>query len=305
MSKNPDPLSVGATPSNFSARLVAWQREHGRHGLPWQVKDPYKVWVSELMLQQTQVSTVLRYYSAFLLKFPTVVDLAAASLDDVYAMWSGLGFYRRARFLHEGAKMIVDSFDGVFPVHVSSLMTLPGVGQSTAHAIASFCYNSQVGISDGNVQRSLARLTGQTGDLSSAKVQQTLQATVNALALEAAPSDMPAFTQGLMDFGSSICTPNSPSCGNCPFAIECVAFSTHRVEHIPNNTKKKTQQSKKPTKIVEFKWFERVNPFTQEREFGFSKYAKHLGVWENLYGPPAHFSHATPATFRQTFTHEY
>ena len=159
----------------FARRIVAWQREHGRHDLPWQrTRDPYRIWVSEIMLQQTQVATVLGYYERFLAAFPDVGALAAASEDDVLARWSGLGYYRSARHLHAAAREVVASHGGVFPRDAAMLATLPGIGRSTAAAIAAFASGERNAILDGNVKRVLARHRGVGGDPTSPAVEKTL-----------------------------------------------------------------------------------------------------------------------------------
>ena len=152
------------TPADFSQRLIAWQRQHGRHHLPWQVREPYRVWLSEIMLQQTQVATVLDYYPRFIARFPDVAALAAAPQDDVLNLWAGLGYYSRARNLHKAAKQVVHDFGGVFPPQRQALETLCGVGRSTAAAIAAFAFHGREAILDGNVKRVLCRVFAQDGN---------------------------------------------------------------------------------------------------------------------------------------------
>jgi A/G-specific adenine glycosylase len=170
MSKTMTPL-----PPDFARHVVDWQRRHGRHGLPWQnTQDPYRVWLSEIMLQQTQVSTVLDYYPRFLARFPEVSALAAASQDDVLALWSGLGYYSRARHLHRCAQEVMARFGGQFPKQAELLQTLPGIGRSTAAAIAAFCFQEREAILDGNVKRVLSRVLGYAEDLAVLKNEKTL-----------------------------------------------------------------------------------------------------------------------------------
>ena len=186
----------------FAQQVVAWQRQHGRHDLPWQgTRDPYRVWLSEIMLQQTQVRTVRAYYARFLTRFPDVQALAAAPLDDVLALWSGLGYYSRARNLHRCAQAVCAEHGGAFPRTAAQLQSLPGIGASTAAAIAAFCFGERVAIFDGNVRRVLARYLGFDADLSQARHQRALQQQAQALLPDGAHAarDMPAYTQGLMD----------------------------------------------------------------------------------------------------------
>jgi A/G-specific adenine glycosylase len=218
--------------------LVAWQRAHGRHALPWQnTRDPYRVWLSELMLQQTQVKTVLGYYARFLAAFPHVQALAAATQDEVFAQWSGLGYYARARNMHACAKQVVAQFGGQFPRHSAELVTLPGIGPSTAAAIASFCHGERVAIFDGNVKRVLARALGFDEDLAASRAAKRLQQLAQQ-AVPAGEADMPAYTQGIMDLGATVCTPRQPQCDGCPLAAHCVAKAVGKQGDWPVQTKK-------------------------------------------------------------------
>ena len=220
----------------FSARLIEWQRHHGRHTLPWQnTRDPYRVWLSEIMLQQTQVATVLGYYDRFLLCFPDVAALAAASLDDVFALWSGLGYYSRARNLHACAKAVVECHEGRFPASSAALVQLPGIGRSTAAAIAAFCFGEPVAILDGNVKRVLTRVLAFDADLAEAKHERALWAEATALLPE---RDIDRYTQGLMDLGATICSARSPACLLCPVAALCAASRAGTQERYPVKTRK-------------------------------------------------------------------
>ena len=213
--------------------LVRWQRVHGRHALPWQgSRDPYRVWLSEIMLQQTQVSTVLGYYDRFLARFPDVAALAAAPLDEVLALWSGLGYYRRARMLHACAQAVVAHHGGRFPAGAEALEALPGIGRSTAAAIAAFCHDERVAILDGNVRRVLARALAFEGDPSQGARQRELWDRATDL-LPRDRQDMPAYTQGLMDLGATVCTPRQPDCGRCPWASMCAAHRLGRETDFP------------------------------------------------------------------------
>jgi A/G-specific adenine glycosylase len=226
-------------PEGFALRLVDWQRRSGRSGLPWQgCSDPYRVWLSEIMLQQTQVSTVLKYYERFLQRFPDVLTLAQAEPDDVFALWAGLGYYSRARNLLKCAQMVVASHGGTFPATVEQLVLLPGIGPSTAAAISAFCQGHRVSIFDGNVQRVLARCAGFQEDLSDSRAQRQLKQLASSLVGDLSEQDMPAYTQGLMDLGATRCTPKAPACGACPFHSDCVARVQGRQLQWPLKTRK-------------------------------------------------------------------
>jgi A/G-specific adenine glycosylase len=213
-----------------------WQRQHGRHGLPWQgTQDPYRVWLSEVMLQQTQVVTVLAYFDRFLQTFPTVAALAAAPQGDVLALWSGLGYYSRARNLHRCAQAVVALHGGRFPTSSAALATLPGIGRSTAAAIAAFCFGERAAILDGNVKRVLGRVLAFDGDLASAKATDRLWRLAEAL-LPA--QDVATYTQGLMDLGATVCLRRRPLCGLCPLQSQCQALATDRVDELPVKTRK-------------------------------------------------------------------
>jgi A/G-specific adenine glycosylase len=224
--------------SRLADALVAWQRTHGRHALPWQnTRDPYRVWLSEIMLQQTQVAAVLRYYARFLERFPDVATLAAAPLDDVLALWSGLGYYSRARNLHRCAQTVVHVHGGVFPPSAAVLAELPGIGRSTAAAIAAFCHEERVSILDGNVKRVLTRVLAFDGDLAQAAQERVLWQRATDL-LPADRTDMPAYTQGLMDLGATVCALRQPDCLLCPLSGLCAARASGRMTDYPVRTRK-------------------------------------------------------------------
>ena len=225
---------------NFAARLVAWQKTHGRHSLPWQnTNDPYRVWLSEIMLQQTQVSTVLGYYERFLDRFPSVSDLAIAASDEVMALWSGLGYYSRARNLHRCAQNVLALHGGQFPPSAALLQTLPGIGPSTAAAIASFCFAERVAILDGNVKRVLTRVQAFSDDLAVGKNEKQLWVIANSLLPEKnLKQTMPRYTQAVMDLGATICTSRKPQCLICPVQDMCMAFAEGAPEKYPVKTKK-------------------------------------------------------------------
>ena len=217
----------------FSRRVVDWQRAHGRHGLPWQAtRDAYRIWLSEIMLQQTQVATVLPYYAKFLDRFPDVAALAAASEDEVLSHWAGLGYYSRARNLHNAAKRVVANHGGAFPDDVALLANLPGIGRSTAAAIAAFAYDVIAPILDGNVKRVLARHAAIKGFPGVSAVEKQLWIEAEAR-LPRQREDIVAYTQGLMDLGASICTRGEPRCMLCPITRDCAAKSDGRIADIP------------------------------------------------------------------------
>ena len=241
VSSEAEPVSATSTlVPGFSTRIVRWQKSHGRNSLPWQnTRDPYCVWLSEIMLQQTQVTTVLDYYTRFLQRFPAVADLAAAKLDDVLGLWSGLGYYSRARNLHRCAQDIMRVHGGLFPRTAELLQTLPGIGRSTAAAIASFCFAERVAILDGNVKRVLARVTGFSGDLSSSAQERELWAVATALLPRRNLLDaMPRYSQGLMDLGATVCTTRQPLCLLCPVRAMCRGRATGMPENYPVKTRK-------------------------------------------------------------------
>ena len=222
--------------SELSRLVIAWQRRHGRHDLPWQgTRDPYRVWLSEIMLQQTQVKTVLAYYPRFLARFADLPTLAAAPLDDVLALWSGLGYYSRARRLHQCARQLVDAHGGRFPGTQDALVALPGIGRSTAAAIAVFCFGERAAILDGNVKRVLTRVIGFGDDLAVAAHERALWIQAEAL-LPA--TGIEAYTQGLMDLGALLCSARRPQCGACPLQTVCVAHRAGEPERYPVKTRR-------------------------------------------------------------------
>jgi A/G-specific adenine glycosylase len=208
-------------PSSFAEVLIAWQKSAGRHDLPWQnTRDPYRIWLSEIMLQQTQVATVIPYYQRFLASFPDVRALAAAPVESVMEHWAGLGYYARARNLHRCAQQVVAVHGGCFPGSATELETLPGIGRSTAAAVAAFAFGERAAILDGNVKRVLCRQFAVPGFPSTAKVHQQLWELAESLLPE---RDIEAYTQGLMDLGAGTCTRSRPACTRCPVAAGCLA----------------------------------------------------------------------------------
>lgn len=260
----------------LATRLIAWQKAHGRQHLPWQnTHDAYKVWLSEVMLQQTQVATVLTYYKRFLDQFPTVAELAAAQESEVMQLWAGLGYYSRARNLHACAKQVMQRFHGVFPKEVPELESLPGIGRSTAGAIASLAYGQSVSILDGNVKRVFCRYFAVHGHPEQSAVKKQLW----RLADEEMPSEEPGrYNQALMDLGATVCLPKNPSCAICPLNGACLALKQGLVTSLP------TPKSKKP----------RPNVFcvclvlrdAQGRVVLQQQTEK--GIWQNLWMFPCH-----------------
>ncbi len=222
--------------SEVGSEIVAFYRR-GRRDLPWRrTADPYAVWVSEIMLQQTRVATVIPYFERWLERFPTVEALAAAPLDDVLAMWSGLGYYSRARNLHKGAAEVVARYDGRVPRTVKELRGLPGIGRYTAGAIASIAYGEPEPVLDGNVMRVLARLYAIDDDVKATATQKRLW----DLATELVPADAPGdFNQGMMELGATVCTPTSPTCLVCPLRERCAARAQGRQDELPNLPRRK------------------------------------------------------------------
>ena len=232
---SPDAAPQGA--ADLAARVVAWQRVHGRHTLPWQqTRDPYRVWLSEIMLQQTQVATVLGYYERFLNRFPDVAALAAAPQDEVLALWAGLGYYSRARNLHRCAQAVVAEHGGAFPRTAAALMTLPGIGRSTSAAIAAFCFGERVAILDGNVKRVLTRVLGFGEDLAQSAHEKTLWRMAEAVLPQG--EGIESYTQGLMDLGATVCLQRTPHCEACPLAALCVAKAQGRPQDYPVKKRK-------------------------------------------------------------------
>ena len=221
----------GDDAGSFAVRIIAWQKQHGRRDLPWQnTRDPYRIWLSEIMLQQTQVSAVIPYYLRFLARFPDLGSLAEASEDAVLRLWAGLGYYARARNLHRAARRIVQDLGGGFPQEHAAVCALPGIGRSTAAAICAFAYGARHAILDGNVKRVLARCFGVAGYPGDRRVETLLWARSEALLPE---REIEAYTQGLMDLGAGICLRTAPHCGQCPVGETCIARRENRTAELP------------------------------------------------------------------------
>lgn len=261
--------------SGFSNTLIAWQRQHGRHDLPWQQTDPYLVWVSEIMLQQTQVSTVLNYYPRFITRFPTVASLANADTDDVTALWAGLGYYSRARNLHHAAKQVMADFGGIFPNKRNDLQQLKGIGRSTAAAIAAFAYQQRESILDGNVKRVLCRIFALFGNPQDKAFEQQMWALAESL-LPEQTGDMPSYTQGLMDLGATICTRSKPKCGICPMQTMCLAHAQDLTSVLP--------ERKPAPKVKEMPVYWLCVQDQNQRILLEKRPVK--GIWSQLYCPP-------------------
>jgi A/G-specific adenine glycosylase len=224
------------TPALFQQCVLAWFDQHGRKNLPWQHSiTPYSVWLSEIMLQQTQVSTVIPYYLAFMARFPTVNDLAQASLDEVLPLWAGLGYYARARNLHKTAQIIAAR--GAFPDNIEELSALAGIGRSTAGAILSIAFNQSQPILDGNVKRVLARFNAVSGWTGSSQVAKQLWAISEQLTPTERVAD---YTQAMMDLGATVCVRSRPYCGLCPLASHCQAYLSNSVALYPTPKPSKT-----------------------------------------------------------------
>ncbi|NEX64341.1 A/G-specific adenine glycosylase [Noviherbaspirillum galbum] len=232
----------------FSEDVIHWQKRHGRHALPWQnTDDAYRIWLSEIMLQQTQVAAVIPYYERFLERFPDVRALAQASQDEVMAYWSGLGYYSRARNLHRCAQRVVQEYGGVFPAEPALLADLPGIGRSTAAAITAFANGTRAAILDGNVKRVFCRVFGVEGDPGTKPVEDMLWKRAEALLPQ---SGMQAYTQGLMDLGATVCVRGNPLCSACPLAARCVALATGRTRELPHRKPKKAVPEKHASMLV-------------------------------------------------------
>jgi A/G-specific adenine glycosylase len=261
------------TASAFSARVIAWQRLDGRNDLPWQLdRNPYRVWLSEVMLQQTQVATVLAYFDRFIKRFPDLASLAAASVDDVFAVWSGLGYYSRARNLHRCAQQVLSLYGGEFPRSAAQLETLPGIGRSTAAAIAAFCFGERVAILDGNVKRVLTRVEGYGGDLSEAEALRELWRLAESRLPE---RDVDCYTQGLMDLGATVCSRRSPHCEACPVATICIA----RAQGDPQRYPVRSRRVKRSQRVNTLLWL-------QHGESSWLVQRPDTGVWSGLWSLP-------------------
>ena len=232
----------------FSDTVLAWYEQHGRKHLPWQQNiTPYRVWVSEIMLQQTQVTTVIPYFERFMQRFPDVQSLAGAAQDDVLHLWTGLGYYARGRNLHKCAQTVAEQYDGEFPCSVELLSELPGIGRSTAGAIASISMGIQAPILDGNVKRVLTRFFAIEGWPGITSVQNTLWEK----ATELTPAHSTRqYTQAMMDLGATLCTRSKPACGLCPLAPQCAAHAQGKEKDFPYSKPKKDKPVKETVMLI-------------------------------------------------------
>ena len=246
-----DAQARGAAPvrdSAFSRDVVAWQRAHGRHDLPWQnTRDAYAIWISEIMLQQTQVTTVIPYYTRFMARFPDVAALAAAPLDDVLGHWSGLGYYSRARNLHRAGEVIRDEHGGRFPQTVDAVASLPGIGRSTAAAVVVFAHGGRHAILDGNVKRVLARYCGIAGYPGDKRTADALWSAAERLLPD---ESVQAYTQGLMDLGATLCTRSRPQCELCPVRSGCVALRDGLIDTLPTPRPRKALPHRNTVMVI-------------------------------------------------------
>jgi A/G-specific adenine glycosylase len=256
----------------FAQRLINWQRQHGRHDLPWQSACAYHVWLSEIMLQQTQVATVIPYYQRFIASFPTIAALAAATEEQVLAHWSGLGYYARGRNLHRAAQTIMEKYCGEFPREFEQILELPGIGRSTAAAICALAYHERRAILDGNVKRVLARYCGISGSPSGKVVEAQLWQQAEALLPQ---RDIASYIQAQMDLGAMLCMRSKPKCGECPVQSDCVAFQSGRVNELPTPRPRKAV----PERHTTFLLLMHGNEILLEKRPG-------SGIWGGLWCPP-------------------
>ncbi|MDW2744364.1 A/G-specific adenine glycosylase [Atlantibacter subterraneus] len=226
----------------FSRQVLDWYDKYGRKTLPWQIeKTPYKVWLSEVMLQQTQVATVIPYFNRFMARFPGVTDLANAPLDEVLHLWTGLGYYARARNLHKAAKMVAEQYGGIFPQTFDDVAALPGVGRSTAGAILSLSLGQHFPILDGNVKRVLARCYAVEGWPGKKEVEKKLWSLSEAVT---PAKGVERFNQAMMDLGAMVCTRSRPKCEICPLQLGCVAYATQSWARYPGKKPKQVLPEK-------------------------------------------------------------
>lgn len=259
----------------FSEPLLAWYDINGRKNLPWQTpREPYRVWVSEIMLQQTQVQTVIAYFNRFIDHLPTIHDLANANEDEVLSLWSGLGYYSRARNLHETAKIISNEHHGQFPQSLEDLIKLPGIGPSTAAAILAQAFNQATAILDGNVKRVLARVFQINGWPEQAEVKKKLWDLANSCMPQERCAD---YTQAIMDLGATCCTTKNPNCSNCPLKSMCLAFKNNEQYLYP------TKKIKKPVPTHQ----QQLLVLSNEQDHIYLEKRPPTGLWGGLWCFPS------------------
>ncbi len=262
---------------SFAPRLLAWFREHGRHNLPWQINPtPYRVWISEVMLQQTQVATVIPYYARFMARFPDIDALAAAPLDEVLHLWTGLGYYARARNLSACAKVLAAQHRGVFPQRIDEVVALPGIGRSTAGAILALSCGQRHAILDGNAKRVMARVFGIAGDPNSNTVLAALWSQADACTPR---REAAAYTQGIMDLGATVCTRARPACTRCPMNTHCVAALQGRQRELPGKKLQRSRPSREATLLIAQTGGPGCTAILVERR-------PVSGLWGGLWSPP-------------------
>lgn len=275
----------------FAQRLLQWFDAHGRHDLPWQhPRTPYRVWLSEIMLQQTQVQTAIPYFERFLQRFPDVAALAAANEGEVLALWSGLGYYSRARNLHATAIACVEQHGGAIPKTMESLIALPGIGRSTAAAILSQAHGEPHAILDGNVKRVLTRQMGLTDWPGKPAAERLLwaEAEHRLPRTGSASSRMADYTQAVMDFGATLCTPRKPRCSDCPFALDCCAHQSGQVASIPAGKPKKAIPTRETHMLV----------VRNAEGAVLLEHRQNAGVWKGLWSLPEAADHEALALAR-------
>lgn len=261
-------------PNEFQNKLLNWFKKHGRKDLPWQSnKTPYRVWVSEIMLQQTQVSTVIAYFQRFIERFPDVTTLANAKEDDVLHLWTGLGYYQRARYLHKTAKIICQHYQGHFPNTLAALIELPGIGKSTAGAILSIAFAKSAAILDGNVKRVLTRLHGITEWPGEKNTTEQLWKIAEKYTPKTKTAD---YAQAIMDLGATLCIRGKPACLKCPFEKHCIAHTKGIAAQLPKSKSRKTLPTRSATFIL---LFQKPHSILLEKR---SK----SGVWKGLWSLP-------------------
>lgn len=299
--------------ASFSQRIIDWHLQHGRHNLPWQFnKTPYRVWVSEIMLQQTQVTTVIPYFERFMQRFPDVFSLAESEQDEVLALWTGLGYYARGRNLHKCAQVLVNEHQGEFPNSLEAVIELPGIGRSTAAAILSIARNYPAVIMDGNVKRVLARHIGEQRYPGERQAEKHLWQVAESRCPESGEGNRYGlYTQAMMDMGAMVCTRSKPQCNHCPVASDCYALAHDMTNALPTRKPKKNKPVRSCVMLI----------LRDDRQRLLLEQQPQTGLWGGLYSFPrfddidqawqwldrqpltASDEPQTWSAFRHTFTH--